>query len=125
MILFAISAAEPAKLKKPSLWREFWQRSSGEAQVGNLRIADAFGSFLLKICKAILAFCFAARRPGYGRSAFAEALGGQGHETMEQLVSLADPLLHPILNRCIDLIEKRVADSATLPCLLSKFMVQS
>ena len=52
-------------------------------------------------------------------------LPGQGHETMEQLVSLADPLLHPILNRCIDLIEKRVADSATLPCLLSKFMVQS
>lgn len=51
------------------------------------------------------------------------ALPGQGHETMEQLVSLADPLLHPILNRCIDLIQKEL--QILLPCLLSNFFLQS
>ncbi len=49
-------------------------------------------------------------------------MAGQGHETMEQLVSLADPLLHPILNRCVDLIQKDLR--ILLPCLLSKSTLQ-
>lgn len=87
VILFAITAASSTKVKKPLLWRELWERSSGQTQ-------------------AMLAFCFGARKSGYGRSAFAEALGGQGHETVQQLVSLSDPLLHPFLNRCLEIIEK-------------------
>lgn len=33
-------------------------------------------------------------------------LPGQGQENIQQLVSLADPLLHPFLNRCLEVIEK-------------------
>ena len=32
---------------------------------------------------------------------------GQGHENIQQRVSLADPLLHPFLKRCLEVIEKR------------------
>ena len=31
---------------------------------------------------------------------------GQGHENIQQLVTLADPLLHPFLKRCLEVIEK-------------------
>eukprot|EP00438_Fugacium_kawagutii_P019557 Skav218423 [mRNA] locus=scaffold420:16692:18053:- [translate_table: standard] len=94
VILFAITVASSNKVKKPLLWREFWERSSGQTQ-------------------AMLAFCFSARKSDYGRSAFAEALGGQGHETVQQLVSLSDPLLHPFLNRCLEIIGKKSQACAT------------
>eukprot|EP00913_Durusdinium_trenchii_P009305 g8744.t1 len=71
VILFAIAKAGSAKMKRQSLWRALWQRSSGHAQ-------------------AILAFCYAARRPGYGRLAFADGLGGEGrgNESAQQLSRL-------------------------------------
>ncbi|CAE8723266.1 unnamed protein product, partial [Polarella glacialis] len=64
VILWAISATDSVGVPRPSFWRLLWRLAT---QGSDSR-------------QAPLAFVFAACRPGYGRTALAQALGGSGVE---------------------------------------------